>query len=107
MVEPPANPARFSTLLDHPLLRGVPCLRKPYCSTELQQCVCELYWLDLLKGLARIDQQIAQAWSRIINEARTISRRAAEGQDTGAAERRLQTLEGRSFRVSGWSVWAG
>ena len=55
--------------------------------------MCELYWLDLLKGLARIDQQIAQAWSRIMNEARTISRRAAEGQDTGAAERRLQTTE--------------
>jgi CheY-like chemotaxis protein len=36
-------------LLDHPLLRGAPCLRKPYRSTELQQCVRELYRLDLLK----------------------------------------------------------
>jgi CheY-like chemotaxis protein len=33
-------------LLDHPLLRDVPCLRKPYSSTELRRCVRELYWLE-------------------------------------------------------------
>jgi CheY-like chemotaxis protein len=36
-------------LLDHPLLREVPCLRKPYSSTELRRWVRELYRLDRLR----------------------------------------------------------
>jgi CheY-like chemotaxis protein len=80
-------------LLDHPLLRGAPCLRKPYRSTELQGCVRELYRFDLLKSLARIDWRITQTWDRIMSEARTISRHAAGGQDTRSMERRLRTIE--------------
>jgi CheY-like chemotaxis protein len=34
-------------LLDQPVLRGVPCLRKPYRSAELLRCMGELLRLDL------------------------------------------------------------
>jgi CheY-like chemotaxis protein len=34
-------------LLDHPLLHGAPCLRKPYLSAELLRCVRELFRLDM------------------------------------------------------------
>jgi hypothetical protein len=88
-------------LLDHPLLRGAPCLRKPYSSTELRRCVHELYRLDLLKTLARIDQQIAQAEGRITSQARRISRLAADGRDTHWAEGLLQATE-RTLAILAW-----
>lgn len=42
-----------AALLDHPLLHGAPCLRKPYLSAELLGCVRDLFRLDLPRAAAR------------------------------------------------------
>ncbi len=80
-------------LLEHPLLRGCPLLRKPYGAAELQAAVRGLQRLDLLRALAGLDRRVAQAWDRITRQAGTISRLAAGGHDTRLGEALLRTFE--------------
>lgn len=80
-------------LQDHPLLHGVPLLRKPYSPPKLRASVRQLFRIDLTQSLARTDRRITVAWNNIQAQARLISRLAAKGSDTHGAEERLKTYE--------------
>jgi CheY-like chemotaxis protein len=80
-------------LLDHPLLRGMPHLAKPYRAVRLRATVRQLHRFDLTKTLTRTDQHIAQAWRSIATQARIIARLAGRGRDTRLAEELLQAYE--------------
>jgi DNA-binding response OmpR family regulator len=81
------------TLLEHPLLRGVPLLRKPYGLPELRAAVRGLFRVDLTASLARTERRIEQGWDRIRVQAAIVSRLAAKGHDTCLAEQLLQAYE--------------
>jgi CheY-like chemotaxis protein len=80
-------------LLEHPLLRGVPQLRKPYGLPELERSVRDLFQVDLARSLTRTERRIGLAWDRIRLQAATIGRLAAKGHDTRLAEELLQAYE--------------
>jgi CheY-like chemotaxis protein len=88
-------------LLDHPALRGVPCLRKPYSAAELRRCVPALYRLDLLRKLARIEAEIAKAEGRIACQTRRVERVTAHGRRTCWAEGLRQNVE-RALAILAW-----
>ena len=85
--------AQDHDLLEHPLLRDVPRLGKPYNPRELRIIVQQLFRLDLARSLARTEQCIAQIWEHVAGQARLISRLAAAGDDTRRSEQVLLSFK--------------
>lgn len=79
--------------IQHPVLAGLPVLRRPWSVPELRACVGALVRLDLQTSLNRTERRIGSMWHRIRAQALTIKRLAAQGLDTCLVEGLLQASE--------------